>query len=112
MQQRHRLGYPTRKSNLIPVLPNPGDIHWRREGDAHMWDPTAISSLQMASRNNDQEAYWAFAKHTNEETTRRCTFRGLLTFKEGVNGGAIALEEVESAQALLYWRHEFRFNFC
>lgn len=101
MQQRHQLGYPLRRTNLIPVLPNPGDIHWRREGDAHMWDPTAISSLQLASRNNDQEAYWAFAKHTNEETTRRCTFRGLLTFKEGVNGGPIALDEVESAQEIV-----------
>ncbi|MFT4632803.1 MAG: glutamate synthase (NADPH/NADH) large chain [Candidatus Azotimanducaceae bacterium] len=101
MQQRHQLGYPLRPTNLIPVLPNPGDIHWRREGDAHMWDPTAISSLQLASRNNDQEAYWAFAKHTNEETTRRCTFRGLLTFKEGVNGGPIALDEVESAQEIV-----------
>jgi glutamate synthase (NADPH/NADH) large chain len=101
MEQRHQLGYPLRSSNLIPVLPNPGDIHWRREGDAHMWDPTAISSLQIASRNNDQDAYWAFAKHTNEETTRRCTFRGLLTFKDNANGGPIALDEVESAQEIV-----------
>ena len=26
MLQRHHLGYPLRSSNLIPVLPNPGDI--------------------------------------------------------------------------------------
>ncbi|MFT5804595.1 MAG: glutamate synthase (NADPH/NADH) large chain, partial [Candidatus Paceibacteria bacterium] len=101
MQQRHQLGYPTRSSNLIPILPNPGDIHWRREGDAHMWDPTAISSLQLAARTNNQDAYWAFAKHTNEETTRRCTFRGLLTFKDGANGGPIPLDEVESAQEIV-----------
>ena len=101
MLQRHQLGYPQRNTNLIPVLPNPGDIHWRREGDAHMWDPTAISSLQVATRSNSQDAYWAFAKHTNEETTRRCTFRGLLTFKPGVNGGPIALDEVEPAQEIV-----------
>ena len=101
MLQRHHLGYPVRSSNLIPVLPNPGDIHWRREGDAHMWDPTAISSLQVATQTNSQDAYWAFAKHTNEETTRRCTFRGLLNFKSGVNGGPIPLDQVESAQEIV-----------
>jgi len=101
MLQRHHLGYPLRSTNLTPVLPNPGDIHWRREGDAHMWDPTAISSLQIATKNNNQDAYWAFAKHTNEETTRRCTFRGLLTFKSGVNGGPVPIEEVESAQEIV-----------
>jgi glutamate synthase (NADPH/NADH) large chain len=101
MLQRHHLGYPLRSSNLIPVLPNPGDIHWRREGDAHMWDPTAISSLQVATKTNSQDAYWAFAKHTNEETTRRCTFRGLLKFKSDVNGGPIPLDQVESAQEIV-----------
>ncbi|MCB1645385.1 MAG: glutamate synthase subunit alpha, partial [Pseudomonadales bacterium] len=101
MAQRHQLGYPKRGANLIPVLPNPGDFHWRREGDAHMWDPTAISTLQNATRTNNQDAYWEFARHTNEETTRRCTFRGLLRFREGVNGGPIALDEVEPAKEIV-----------
>jgi glutamate synthase (NADPH/NADH) large chain len=96
MLQRHHLGYPERQENLIPLLPNNGDFHWRKDGDAHMWDPEAIASLQNAARTNNKEAYWAFAKHINEETTRRCTFRGLLSFKEGVNGGSIDIEEVES----------------
>lgn len=96
MLQRHQLGYPGRQENLIPILPNNGDFHWRKAGDAHMWDPEAIASLQNAARTNNKEAYWAFAKHINEETTRRCTFRGLLTFKEGANGGPIDIEEVES----------------
>ena len=101
MLQRHRVGYPERNENLIPLLPNNGDFHWRRTGDAHMWDPEAIASLQNAARTNSKEAYWAFAKHINEETTRRCTFRGLLTFKEGVNGGPIDIDEVESAAELV-----------
>lgn len=101
MQQRHNLGYPARAENLIPLLPNNGDFHWRRTGDAHMWDPTAIASLQNATRTNSREAYQAFAKHINEETTRRCTFRGLLTFKEGVNGGPIPLDDVEPASEIV-----------
>lgn len=97
MLQRHQLGYPIRSDRLIPLLPNNGDFHWRKNGDAHMWDPEAIASLQNAARTNNKDAYWDFAKHINEETTRRCTFRGLLTFKEGVNGGPISIDDVESA---------------
>jgi glutamate synthase (NADPH/NADH) large chain len=62
-----------------------------------MWDPTTIANLQLASKTNNQDAYRLFAKHANEETTRRCTFRGLLSFKEGANGGSIPIDEVESA---------------
>ncbi|MEO2176922.1 MAG: glutamate synthase large subunit, partial [bacterium] len=101
MEQRHELGYPQRSENLIPVLPNPGDFHWRREGDTHMWDPTAIAHLQNATKNNNQDAYDAFARHTNEETTRRCTFRGLLGFIEDVNGGSIPVEDVEPASEIV-----------
>jgi glutamate synthase (NADPH/NADH) large chain len=101
MEVRHEIGYPKRQENLIPVLPNPGDIHYRKDGDAHMWDPTSIAHLQIASRTNSADSYAEFARHTNEETTRRCTFRGLLTFKDGVNGGPIDIEEVEPAKEIV-----------
>ena len=80
MQRRHQLGYPSRSPN-VAVLPNPGDFHWRRHGDTHMWDPEAIADLQVASRANSEDAYWRFAKHVNEESTRNSMLRGLLTFK-------------------------------
>lgn len=95
MQHRHELAYPLRSANLIPVMPNPGDYHWRRDGDTHMWDPTSIANLQVAARNNDQDAYWAFARHANEEATRKATFRGLFKFREDINK-PISIEEVES----------------
>ena len=101
MQQRHETGYPLRDQKLIPILPNPGDFHWRRNGESHMWDPTSIAYLQLASRNNNQAAYDAFAKYTNEDTTRRCTFRGLFSFKHNVNGGPISLDAVESARDIV-----------
>jgi len=81
------------------LLPNPGDIHWRRGGDSHMWDPETISNLQIATRTNDEDAYWKFADHANSESTRRATFRGLMTFKETGNG--IDVSEVESASAIV-----------
>jgi glutamate synthase (NADPH/NADH) large chain len=94
MQRRHEIGYPLRAQN-VRVLPNPGDFHWRKTGDTHMWDPQAIADLQVATRTNSEDAYWRFARHTNDETTRQAMLRGLLEFKAGANGGPIPLEEVE-----------------
>ena len=94
MQRRHDIGYPNRSIN-VHVLPNPGDFHWRRTGDTHMWDPAAIADLQSAARGNSEDAYWRFADHTNRQTTRQANLRGLLTFRAGANGGAVPIEEVE-----------------
>ncbi|MBT4160759.1 MAG: glutamate synthase subunit alpha, partial [Gammaproteobacteria bacterium] len=99
MKVRHEIGFPPRNDNLIPVLPNPGDFHWRRGGDTHMWDPEAIASLQIAARTNSEDAYWQFANHTNEETTRKATFRGLLNFI--YTDTPIDLSEVEPATEIV-----------
>ena len=100
MQRRHALGFPPQGVVSLPVLPNPGDFHWRRHGDTHMWDPESIANLQVAARGNDEEAYWRFAKQANEESTRRSTLRGLLQFNEAA-GGEIALDEVESEKEIV-----------
>ena len=94
MERRHALGFPGRSGN-IAVLPNPGDFHWRRHGDTHMWDPQAIADLQVAARANDADAYWRFAEHVNRENTAHATLRGLLTFVSGANGKPVDVEAVE-----------------
>ncbi len=93
MQRRHALGFPARNVIPLKVLPNPGDFHWRRHGDTHMWDPQAVAHLQNAVRTNSEEAYWQFAKHVNEHNTRNATLRGLLTFNP--NATPIEIDEVE-----------------
>jgi glutamate synthase (NADPH/NADH) large chain len=100
MQRRHKLGYPSRSEN-VKVLPNPGDFHWRRHGDTHMWDPQAIADLQIAARTNSADAYQRFSHHTNSENTRNSTLRGLLSFNAAAQGGPIPLEEVESAKEIV-----------
>jgi len=101
MGRRHALAYPERESQRIPVLNNPGEFHWRRGGDRHMWDPIAIADLQVAVRNQSEDAYWRFSKYTNEVATREATLRGLLQFKPGVAGPAIPLDEVESEKDIV-----------
>ena len=106
MQRRHAIGYPAAsddeaKTVALPVLPNPGDFHWRRHGDTHMWDPESIANLQVAARGKDEEAYWRFAAQANDVSTRNATLRGLLEFNEGVNGGPVPLDEVESEKEIV-----------
>ena len=94
MQRRHAIGFPGRDSIAVPVLPNPGDFHWRLGGDRHMWDPEAVADLQSAARTNNEDAYWRFADHVNNTNTRETNLRGLLSFKTTATS-AIPLGEVE-----------------
>ncbi len=96
MQRRHEIGFPPGDAVSLPVLPNPGDFHWRRGGDAHMWDPNSVANLQVAARQNSEDAYWKFAQHANGENARASNLRGLLQFNDGANGGPIDIAEVES----------------
>jgi glutamate synthase (NADPH/NADH) large chain len=99
--RRHELGYPSRDVVRLPVLPNPGDFHWRSGGELHMWNPDTIANLQVAARTNSREAYRRFADFSNNEATRRATLRGLLKFKQGVNGGPISIDEVEPVKEIV-----------
>jgi glutamate synthase (NADPH/NADH) large chain len=100
MLRRHELGYPVRESKATS-LPNPGEFHWRAKGEKHGWEPQVIADIQVAARANDSEAYWRFANAINDESRQRYTLRGLIEFKEGVNGGPIPLEEVEPATEIV-----------
>ena len=95
--RRHELAYPSRPGERSPTLPNPGEFHWRAEGERHTWDPQAIAGMQLAARDNDRGAYDRFAKLVNDDARTRCTLRGLLRFSRNPNGGSVPLAEVERA---------------
>ena len=99
--RRHSLGYPEQPVARSPVLPNPGEFHWRADGERHMWDPSAISDLQVAARTNSGDAYRRFAEHANRDAHTRCALRGLLQLKPGANGGPIPIEEVMTAKEIV-----------
>jgi len=87
-----------KKAFLSTAFDNLGQYHWRSGGETHMWDPKAISNLQLAARNNDEAAYWEFSKHANEEGTRNSTLRGLMSFKQG---SPISIDEVEDVKEIV-----------
>ncbi|MEZ6151959.1 MAG: glutamate synthase large subunit [Pirellulaceae bacterium] len=101
MLRRHALGYPHDSSRQLTSLPNPGEFHWRAEGERHGWDPAAIADLQVAARGGDKNAYWRFAEHINRDTKMKCTLRGLLEFKLGAAGPELPIEEVQPASEIV-----------
>ncbi|HEX6960544.1 MAG TPA: glutamate synthase-related protein, partial [Lacipirellula sp.] len=99
--RRHALGYPERPGTKLAVLPNPGEFHWRAEGERHMWDPQAIADIQVAARAGDPNAYKRFAEHVNHDSRTRCQLRGLLKFKEPAEGQSIPIEQVQPASEIV-----------
>ena len=101
MLRRHALGYPPRNEVRLPTLPNPGEFHWRADGEKHMWNPESISALQVAARTNDFESYKQFSDHINDSNKALCALRGLMNFKSGANGGSISIDDVEPASEIV-----------
>ncbi|MEM8736993.1 MAG: glutamate synthase large subunit [Planctomycetota bacterium] len=99
-QRRHELGFPTRAQRRLKQLPNPGEYHWRPEGEAHAYSPQSIANLQQAARGNNQVAYDAYARLCNDDARQRCTLRGLLGFSTP-SSGPIPLQEVEPAKEIV-----------
>ncbi|MBL6705218.1 MAG: glutamate synthase subunit alpha [Planctomycetaceae bacterium] len=96
--RRHEIGFPTRQTQSLPVLPNDGQFAWRKEGEAHAWNPHTISEIQNAARNGDKNAYKRFSDLVNDHNNKACFLRGLLKFKQR---DSIPLEEVEPASAIV-----------
>ena len=98
----------------LPVLPNPGEFHWRADGERHMWNPEAIADSRSPPATNSRDAYRRFAELVNDDAATAARLRGLLKFKHAAHGGPIPLDEVEPAkrdrQALLHGRHELRLD--
>ena len=59
-----------------------------------------ITNLQVAARTNNQEAYQRYSQMLNQDSSTRCTLRGLLRF-EIDKSSSIALEEVEPASEIV-----------
>jgi glutamate synthase (NADPH) large chain len=96
--RRHEIGFPTRETQSLPVLPNDGQFHWRKEGEAHAWNPHTISEIQNAARTGDRNAYKRFSAMVNDHNNKACFLRGLLKFKKR---DSVPLEEVESVSNIV-----------
>ena len=86
-----------------PVLRNTldvgGEYMFRMRGEAHMWSPDAVATLQHAVRKGSWDTFREFSQQINSEATRAKSIRGLfrLRLAEETGRAPIPLDEVEPA---------------
>ena len=94
---RHRDAYQERPVGALDIGFG-GEYSFRRDGENHLWNPQTVAGLQHAVRNDDPQAYAAYARAVNEQSKAIYTLRGLFQF---VPGAPVPLEEVEPAAEIV-----------
>ncbi|MGL4881814.1 MAG: glutamate synthase central domain-containing protein, partial [Waterburya sp.] len=94
---RHSHAFPDREVNGHN-LDVGGEYQWRKDGEAHLFSPQTIHTLQQAVKIGDYELFKQYAKLVNDQNQQRFTLRGLLEFKARE---PIPLEEVEPIEAIM-----------
>ena len=80
------------KENSFMSLEIGGSYRWRRNGEAHMLNPSTISKLQQAVREDKFETYKVYSDLINNQNKQLMTLRGMFKF---VNHDPIPIDEVE-----------------
>ncbi|MDR1097619.1 MAG: glutamate synthase large subunit, partial [Tannerella sp.] len=80
------------------VLPHHGMLSFRKDGEAHAWNPESISTLQLATRLG---SYKKFKEYTQlvDNKPDAIFLRDFLSFRKA--GKPIALEKVEPASEIM-----------
>jgi glutamate synthase (ferredoxin) len=95
--ERHNRAY-SEQSGRTDALEVGGEYQWRAEGEAHLFSPQVIHSLQSAVRTGNYNTFKTYSGLVNEQTKQHFTLRGLLGFKQRT---AVPIEEVESVEDIL-----------
>ncbi|MCX7045607.1 MAG: glutamate synthase large subunit [Candidatus Sumerlaeota bacterium] len=93
---RHAQAYDP---EVFPMLPSGGFYHWRKDGEHHAIRSDVVGNLLKAVRNNDEKAYWEFARLMDDPKENSCTLRSL--FKLKAADQPVPLEEVEPATEIV-----------
>jgi glutamate synthase (ferredoxin) len=94
---RHQHAFPDREVNGHN-LDVGGEYQWRKDGEAHLFSPETIHTLQKAVREDSYDLYKRYALLVNEQSQKFFTLRGLLQFQPSQ---PIPIEEVEPVEAIL-----------
>ncbi len=93
---RHQRGFPARGA-LDPLLDAGGEYLARVDGEAHLWTPTTIYKLQLATRAKDYQVFKEYARGIDDQSKQHLTLRSLFGFKASA---AVPLDEVEPVEAI------------
>ncbi len=96
INKRHQFAFS--KTNInSDKLPVGGLYQWKRNGEAHLFNPETIHYLQQSTRRGDYELYKKYAKVINEQSEKAITLRSLFDFK---SRQSIPISEVEPAELI------------
>ena len=94
---RHGHAFPDRDVN-VHTLDIGGEYQWRKDGEAHLFSPETIHTLQQAVKLGKYDLFKQYSQLVNQQNQKFFTLRGLLTFK---NRESIPIEEVEPIEAIM-----------
>ena len=77
-----------------------GDYQWRREGEAHVFNPATVFKLQHSTRAGRYEVFKEYTRLVDDQSQRLMTLRGLFAFREGLRP-KVPIEEVESVESIV-----------
>lgn len=96
--RRHKNAYD---NTFFPGNLEPGGIHYyRKNGDAHLYNPLTVHKLQRATRENDYKIFKEYSKLVDDQNERLITLRSLFQF-DFANSKPIPIEEVEPAKEIV-----------
>jgi glutamate synthase domain-containing protein 2/glutamate synthase domain-containing protein 1/glutamate synthase domain-containing protein 3 len=99
VQMRHQQAFPARDIPAGKGLDPGGKYKWRRDGEAHQYNPLSIAKLQQAVRFQDAGAWQEFSDVVNTQNRQEGLIRGLFEFKALQT--PISLDEVEPVEEIL-----------
>ncbi|GAA1303530.1 glutamate synthase large subunit [Saccharothrix xinjiangensis] len=99
--RRHRTAFPA--DDVRPhhrELETGGDYQWRREGEAHLFNPQTVFKLQHSTRSGRYDVFKEYTRAVDEQAERLMTLRGLFEFREGVRP-PVPIDEVEPVSSIV-----------
>jgi len=94
---RHARAFPERQTDG-KTLDVGGQYQWRKEGEAHLFNPESVHRLQYACRTNNYQVFKTYSQLIDNQAKTLYTLRGLMEFKNAEK--AIPIDEVESVESI------------
>ena len=94
---RHSHAFPDRQVNGH-TLDVGGEYQWRKEGEAHLFSPLTIHTLQKAVREGSYTAFKQYSALVNEQGQKYFRLRDMLEFKQRE---PVPIEEVEPIESIM-----------
>ena len=98
---RHEIAYPP--SGISPAhrtLNVGGDYKWRREGEAHLFNPETIARLQTATRTQSRQIFRTYTDAVDDQSRQLMTLRGMMRLRTD-EVEPVPLEEVEPVSEIV-----------